>query len=352
MSIEFAHPWVLLLLLAVPALAVALFVPRFRARRRGAFVLSTTSDLQEHAGGWRTWGRAILDLFALVALALLVLALARPQTVSGDRVEVEGIDIFLALDMSGSMRAVDASKSEIRRAMRENRRPPNRFEQAKKTLEQFIERRKWDRIGMTVFAKEAFLQFPLTLDYRTILRMLDRLELGDIDPGGTAIGNALGRAVAGLDDSDAETKIVVLITDGDRRGGNISPMKAATIAEKNGVKIFPILVGRKGPTLLPIEVDGLGGGPKKIRYRRRKFPVDPKLLKQIADETGGEFYRATDAEKIRDKLHEILDDFERTRFEDPSNVDRTEHFRSFVLVALVLMAVQFVGRYTLFRSFP
>ncbi len=352
MNITFAYPWVLLGLGVIPVLAAIRFVPGLRRRSRGTFILSTAANFEEHAPGWRYYVRMGIDALLLVGLSLVIVAMARPQSVQGERLQVEGIDIYMALDMSGSMRAIDASRGEIRRMRQSGERPTNRFEEAVSTFEAFIRNREHDRIGMTVFAKDAFLQFPLTLDYQTILEMLDRLELGDIDEGGTAIGNALGRSIAGLKDSDAETKITILITDGDRRGGNISPMQAARMAQEEGIKIFPILVGEDGPALVPVEVRNLFGGNAKTKYRRQKFPVDPDLLEEIADETGGEFYRASRGRELRERFHQILDQFERTELKDRSSVQRTERFQPFVAWALVLLAFQFVVRYTVLRSFP
>lgn len=350
-NIEFAYPWVLLALLLVPALAVLLFVPSLRKLRRGSFVLPTAASFERAGKGWRHWARQACNALVLVALALLIIAMARPQAVHGRELNVEGIDIFLALDMSGSMQAVDASKAEVTRLQNRGKKPPNRFQSAVSTLRDFVKSRKHDRIGMAVFAKDAFLQFPLTLDYRTILKMLDRLELGDIDEGGTAIGNALGRAVAGLKDSEARTKIVILITDGDRRGGNISPMEAAELAADQDIKVFPILVGNDGPTLIPVKVHSLFGG-QGVRYREQKFPVNPQLLKDLADKTDGSFYRASDGEGLEKRLHDILDRFERTQLNDSATVRKTERFEPFLLAALLLFGLQFSARYTVLRPFP
>ncbi len=352
MELTFAHPWLLVGLVAVPILAILRFLPSLRRRRRGTFVLSTAGVLQSNGRGLRHYLRPLADVVVLVAICLLIIALARPQTMAGEQLEVEGIDIFLALDMSGSMRAVDLSEEELEQKLRANEQPTNRFDEAVATLEDFIETREHDRIGMAVFAKEAFLQFPLTLDYRTILNMLDRLELGDIEPGGTVIGNALGRAVAGLEESTAETKIVILITDGDRRGGNISPADAAQLAKDHGIKVFPILVGKEGPTMVPVKVRSVFGGGNRTKFRRQEFPVDPELLGSIAETTGGEFYRAADGEKLKSRLHAILDKFERTKLTDTSRVDRTERFVPFVLWAIGLIVLQFIARYTVLRTFP
>ena len=350
MTTEFAYPWVLALLLLVPLLAGLMFVPRFRRGRRPSFLFSR-ADLAGAQGkrSLKLWLEPVPDVLKLVALGLLIVACARPQAVEPRELEVEGIDIYLVLDMSGSMRAIDLSRGEVQQLENAGRRPINRFEAAVATLQEFVEGRRHDRIGMVVFAKDAFLQFPLTLDYATILNMLSRLRLGDIDEGGTAIGNALGRAVAGLKESEAKTKIVILITDGDRRGGNISPMQAADIAADLGIKIYPILVGKDGTTLVPVGRDLFSG---RTSYRDMEFPVNPELLKKIAQTTGGEYYRAADPESLREDLQQILDEYERTRITDEASVDIEERYVPWVLWAVLLLALAFALQHSLLRRFP
>lgn len=349
MNWEFAHPWVLTGLLALPFLAAWLFAPSLKKKRTGTFRFSGVSILAEGKRGWRRYLAPLPDLLGLVALALVIVALARPQSVEPAQVEIEGIEIYLALDMSGSMRAIDLSQGELRQLQSRGKEPLNRFEYAVETLKDFVMSREFDRIGMVVFAKNAFLQFPLTLDRRTIVSMLDRLELGDVDEGGTAIGNAIGRAVAGLKESDAKTKIAILITDGDRRGGNISPRQATDIAKELGIRIYPILVGKEGTTLIPAGRDPFSG---RSVYRETEFPVNPELLEEIARETGGKYYRATDAEGLRGDLQDILDEFERSRIKDTTSVDPDELFRPFVIWALLLLAAAFTLRHTILKKFP
>ncbi len=348
-QMTFAYPYVLLGLLLLPVLAVWRFWPSIKRRRTGTFLFSQFKILADQPRTWRNWLVPVPDILLLISMGLVVVALARPQKIMAEEVEVEGIDIYLALDMSGSMRAIDMSEQKINQLIARGERPLNRFEYAIKTLDDFVQSRQFDRIGMVVFAKDAYLQFPLTLDYNTIRAMLERLNLGDIDEGGTAIGNALGRAIAGLKDSEADSKIVILITDGDRRGGNISPRQAAKIAADTNIKVFPILVGKEGATLVPAGRSLLTGRPS---YQRRQFPINPELLKEIADTTDGEYFRVSDAEGLRDKLHQILDRFERTRLNDSTNVEYSERYHIWLGWALALCVLQFLARHTLLRKFP
>ena len=348
-DVTYAYPAALLALLSVPCLAVWRFWPSLRDRQRGTLLFSQFELLAAAPRSWKVRALPLLDLCVLAALACAIVAMARPQTMTSEEVEVEGIDIYLALDMSGSMRAIDLSEAQVRPILNSGRVPPNRFDSAVETLKEFVGSRNYDRIGMVVFAEDAYLQFPLTLDYNTITAMLDRLELGDISENGTAIGNALGRAIAGLKESEARSKIVILITDGDRRGGNISPTRAAEIAAAEEIKIFPILVGREGAALVPA---GRNLFTNQLSYQRREYPINPQLLEEIAEETDGEYFRVTDAEGLKRGLHEILDRFERSRIKDASSVDYQERYHVWLRWAIALLVVQFLLRYSLFRKFP
>ncbi len=350
MIFEFAYWGVLIgLVILVPLILFFLYAKQWKERRESTFVFSAASLVAKHHPGWKAKLDPFIKLLPVASLILLGVALARPQTQRPDEVDVEGIDIYLALDMSGSMAAIDLDKSELRELLRVGKQPENRFESAVDTLRGFIKTRNWDRIGMVVFAKDSFLQFPLTLDRSTILSMLERLKLGDINEGGTAIGNALGRSVSGLKDSDAKTKIVILITDGDRRGGNISPNQATEMAKQFGIKIYPILVGRDGNALVPRGRDIFSN---QITYGETRFPVNPELLKEIASNTGGSYYRATDKKGLQEDLHEILNQFEKSRIRDATNVDPNEGFRPFVILALFLASLAIILQNTIFRKYP
>jgi Ca-activated chloride channel homolog len=346
-GIHFAHPWVLLTLLILPLVFALRVMPSLRRKREGSFLFSRASAVRGRT--WRTLLLPLPDVLLVVAIGLTAVGLARPQSIIAEEVDVEGIDIYLVLDMSGSMHAIDLDRQEIRRRERSGQKIQNRFEDAVSTLKDLVASRQYDRIGMVVFAKEAYLQFPLTLDYSTILNMLDQLRLGDIDKGGTAIGNALGRALAGMKDSETKTRIVIFITDGDRRGGNISPKQAAEMAKKMGVRVFPILVGKDERTLVPVGRDFLSGN---VSYQEMEFPINEPLLEEMAQITGGSYFRAEDADALRDGLHKILDEFERSRLRDATNVEYRELYHPFIGWALFLLALQLMLRATILRKFP
>jgi Ca-activated chloride channel family protein len=294
--------------------------------------------------------RFVPPVLRALAFIAVVIACARPQWEAMDEREVEGIDIFLVLDMSGSMAAIDLSESEAVRIQRAtNALPPNRFDNAIGTLKNFVTARERDRIGMVVFARDAYLQFPLTLDYGTILTLLDRLRLEAIDASATAIGNALGLGVRGLFDSEAASRAIILITDGKQQGGNISPRRAAELAEEEGITIYSILVGQSGSALIPTNLQNRDG---TRRLRSQDYPVDPELLQEIAERTGGSFYRAEQPEQLERDLNSILDELERTQREDVSSVLERELFALFCIAALMLLLLDAFLSWLVIRRLP
>lgn len=326
-SFHFEKP--LYFLLVIPLLGLLYVV---RKREPATFVYSRASVLDSLEPTWRTRLRFLPPLFHTLGMVCIIAGLAGPQSRTFRDERVDGIDIMLAFDMSGSMAAVDMNLTEIHAYQRRhNLNPPNRFDHAQATLKRFIDGRSRDRIGMVIFAKEAYLQFPLTLDYATIQGLLDHLELASIDPSATAIGNALGLSIRGLMDSTAASRTVILITDGKQHGGNISPIHAAEIARDEGIRIYSILVGSGAETLVPI--DGLSKRPS--RFRPESHPIDPELLQDIADLTGGAFYRATQPEELELGLNQILDELERTRMRDIANVQARELFVYAALMAFL-----------------
>jgi Ca-activated chloride channel homolog len=296
-TLGFAHPWWLLLLLILPALAIL-------HGARGAAPAVVFSSLQaikplgkarrSRMGGW-------LTSLLLLALALLILAMARPQaghTVS--HVEASGIDIMLALDVSGSMIAEDFTIGGER---------ASRIEVVKKVTQQFIEGRPNDRIGMLCFASRPYLVSPLTLDHDWLLRNMERVRLGLVEDG-TAIGSAIASCANRLKErADAKSRIVVLLTDGDNNAGKVSPLTAAEAAKALGIKVYTIGAGTNGYAPMPMR-DVFG---RKI-YQNVKVDVDEDTLKKIADTTGARFYRATDT-KTLNQIFEEIDTLEKSKME-------------------------------------
>jgi len=323
--LTFAHPLALLLGALVPLLAARAF--HFERARRPAMLWSRAHDVvRAPQGPLRHFTRAPAVL-RLGVVALLVLALARPQLESGDAVEVEGIDIVIALDVSNSMSEQDIA--------------PDRLRAAKEVLRWVIGGRKSDRIGLVLFGREAFTQCPLTLDYRALTGLLAAVDLNLIDGRGTAIGNAIATALNRLRRSEARSKVIILLTDGDNNAGNVSPQQAARFAQSLGVKVFTILMGSD------VEVNPQSGLPR----RQPRYPVNPKLLEEIAGTTGGTPYLATDARALKARFQSILDELDRSRIKDQKGRPR-ELYPYLVGPALALLLLELLLSLTRFRRFP
>jgi Ca-activated chloride channel family protein len=332
--LHLARPFALLLLAAVPLVLTALWLdrrraPRLRHPRTGAIAAGPPGLVA------RLWW--LPQALLLAALALTTVALARPQSQvrEPERVAVEGIDIVIALDLSTSMRAADF-------------RPNNRLHVAKEVLKDFIGRRRTDRIGLVVFAGDAYTQAPLTLDHDILKTLVDQLRFGVIEDG-TAIGNAIATALNRLRESDAKTKVIILITDGDNNAGQISPREAAEIARGLGVRVFPILVGTGGLVPYPVGQDLFG----QLIYEPRPFPVNPELLKEIARLTGGAYANATDKKELEGGLQAVLDKLEKTRIFETAGTSRiAELFPRLLGPAFWLAAAGLLLGLTRWRTFP
>jgi Ca-activated chloride channel family protein len=325
LTFRFAHPWLLATIPVGFALVIWLGIKRLRP----AFLVhSRASELGAQRKGLVARLRDLPVTLRLFSVALLGLALARPQTSSrDDNLELEGIDIVITLDMSGSMEERDLT--------------PNRLEAAKAVIQDFVRRRPSDRIGLVIFGREAYTYTPLTLDHGTLLRMVADLRSGIVDGRGTAIGNGLGVALARLRKSDAKSKVVILLTDGDNNAGNISPTQAATFAQKMGVKIYTILAGAHGSAA---EDDDSGAGPSR-------YPVNPKLLEEIASMTGGSPYLATDTRALVRRFQSILEDLEKSRIKD-RGVLWAELYPSFLWPAFAALLLEMMLRLGRLRRLP
>jgi Ca-activated chloride channel family protein len=332
-DIHWRHRGAFFLLAAIPLGAWIAF--RLEPRRTGTLLFSRTHDAARAMHGWFARLVSLPRALRLVAIGLVAVALARPQRLSTDPAEVEGIDIVVALDVSNSMAETDLA--------------PSRIDAAKKVLKDFIARRASDRIGLVIFGKEAFTQCPLTLDGRAVRNLLDEVRLGLIDGQGTAIGNALGTAINRLRKSTAKSKVIVLVTDGDDNASKLDPRKAAKYAQSFGVKVFTILIGRD---VLAGEEDVPGTDRfGNVVIRRPRYPVNPKLLEEIAEQTGGMPFLATDNEALEKRFQAILEDLDRSRLK-AQTPHYAELYPLLVTPALGLILLEILLSLTRFRRFP
>ena len=282
---------------------------------------------------WRGWLRAALPVLRVIAFVALVIAMARPQEVmKEEEVEAEGIDIVLAIDLSSSMLAQDFK--------------PNRLEVSKRVAAEFIDKRQYDRIGLAVFAGEAFTQCPLTIDHRVLKEFLAELSCGILEDG-TAIGMGLATAVRHLENSDAKSKIAILLTDGVNNAGYINPSMAAQIAQQLGIKVYTIGVGSTGDALTPIQKRSNG----KYIFGLARVEIDEALLKQIAEQTDGAYFRATSVESL-ERIYSQIDELEKSKVEITVMKKYSEAFHPFVLCGLLLLVVEALLRYTFLRTIP
>ena len=319
-QLRFERPWAALLLLAAPMAWLGRVWVQRLSRPRLQF--SRVAALRNSGGSWRGRLANLPSALRAVALALLVVGLAGPQSIHArDTAEVSGIEIILTLDMSRSMEAAD-----IR---------PTRFKATKSVVRDFIDRRPNDRIGAVVFGRDAYTLLPLTTDREALRTALRGLELDQIDGRGTAIGNAVGVSLNRLKRSRAKSKVMILLTDGESNAGNVSPSQAADLATAMEVKIYPILMGVSDEA--PVQQStGLFG---RAIFGTANYPVNPELLEQMADKTGGEFFLVSDREALEQSFHRILDALEKTDIEDAGKM-YTELFPAFVGPALIFLAME------------
>lgn len=341
--------WIAYGLLCLAALAV--FVRAHRARNGAPGLRFPAKHRTERVkAGWRARLVHLPLYLRMVAVAALLFALTRPQLARDDTAEVEGIDIVVALDLSGSMASVDITDEELVRLQNAGQEPTNRFVAAIDTLTKFIQSRRYDRVGLVAFGKDAYTLFPLTLDYGVMLQILKNMRLDDIDGSATAIGNALAMSLARMKESEAKSKVIILITDGDDNGSNVAPMEMAREAARRGAKVFTILVGSEGQSRQPTEMMDFVTGRRM--YQKIDTPVNPKLLQDIAEATEAKFYRAADPKSLERDFQEILDAFEKTRLVDYAAAERTELFARIALPALLLLLFEIGLSQTLLRRFP
>jgi len=330
----FAHPYLLLLLLLLPPLAWL----KGRRGRPPAFLYSSLRLVEGLTQARRSRAGAVLAALRWLVLAAFIVALAQPRLMkSATTVKASGVDIVVAFDMSGSMISEDFGVGGRR---------VNRFDMARLVLKRFIADRPNDRIGLVVFAAQAFIATPLTLDHDFLLEDLDRLEIGTINADHTAIGDALSTALNRLRELKSKSKIIILMTDGQNNAGKVDPLTAAQAAQALGVKIYTIGVGTRGQAPMPVFMGG-----QKVGYRQMPVDIDEDTLQKIADPTGGNYYRADNAERFR-QIYAEIDKLEKTEAVINKFAQFDELFPWLVSVGLALLLVEMTLGQTVFRRLP
>ena len=306
----------------------------YRARQGGAAVIVSTIDTVKRAPKTiRYYLRHIPFVLRCVALSLIVVAIARPQSAEHyTNTTTEGIDIVLAVDVSTSMLAKDFT--------------PDRLSVAKEVASEFISDRTGDRIGLVVFAGESFTQSPLTTDQSSLQTMLGRITSGVIEDG-TAIGNGLATSINRLRESDAKSKVVILLTDGVNNRGEISPLTAAKIAKDMSIKVYTIGIGRRGTAPYPI-FDERG---REVDVVNMKVEIDEKILRDIAEQTGGEYFRATDKQTL-EAIYDRINQLEKSKVEVENRTTLHEEFLVFVLCALAALLLEFIIEKIILKRIP
>jgi len=324
-----ANPEWLWLLLLLPLL-IGLQVWRFLKDRRPTLTFSDTSKLTDLPGNWRSYGVWVGPIARWVAFALIILAMARPQ-LKNTTVErnAEGIDIVLVLDISTSMKAEDLK--------------PNRFEAARSVAVDFIDKRLSDRIGLVVFARKSFTVVPPTLDYELLKQLLNDVQMGIVEDG-TAIGMGIATAVNRLKESEAESKVVILLTDGQNNSGEIDPVTAADLAVTYGIKIYTIGAGTRGTAPYPVQ-DPIFGK----RYQNVKVDIDEEMLTEIASMSDGAYFRATNTDRL-EEIYSQIDELEKTEIEELIYTDYEDLYPWYLLPAFALLLFSIISDKILFRT--
>jgi len=327
--IKFANPQFLFLLVLIPALAVWYF---YRLKQNHADLrVSDISGFEGTGRSFKLYAYHALYVLRLLAITLLILALARPQTsLSRQDISVEGIDLVIALDVSGSMQAMDFK--------------PDRLEAAKSVAIEFIDGRPNDRIGLVIFSGETFTQCPITTDHAILKNLFMDIKSGMIDDG-TALGDGLATAVNRLRGSKAISKVIILLTDGVNNMGSLDPRSAAEIAKLYGIRIYTIGVGTVGMAPYPVQT------PFGIQTQMMEVKIDEPLLQEIARETDGKYFRATNNAKLR-AIYKEIDKMEKSKIDVTEFRKKKEEFLPLVLIAFALLSLEALMRYIYLKNIP
>jgi Ca-activated chloride channel family protein len=328
-DLRFVNPELLLL---VPGVIAIFFWWRRQSAQRGPTL--RVSSMEGIEAGWISWRvrlRLALPYFRLLALVLLSVAMARPQRMlKEERIRADGIDIMMVMDLSSSMLAQDFQ--------------PNRLEVSKRVAIEFVGRRPYDRIGLAVFSGEAFTQCPLTTDHAVVKQFLASLQCGFLEDG-TAIGMGLATGVNRIKDSEVKSKVIILLTDGVNNAGYIKPATAAEIAGQYGIKVYTIGVGSMGDALTPVSRRGDG----QYIFGLARVEIDETLMQQIAEMTGGKYFRATSAQSL-EKIYAEIDALEKTKIEVKAVKRYSEAYRFWLLAGLLMLVLEFAFRHSIVKS--
>ena len=328
-NVEFANPDFLYLLVIIPMMIAWYWYKNNRSKAE--MQISSTLPFASVKKSLRQYLYHILFVFRAVAIMLLIIALARPQSTSSSQdVTIEGIDIVMAMDISGSMLAEDLK--------------PNRLEAAKDVAKDFIAGRPNDRAGLVIFAGETFTQVPLTTDHDVLKNMFKEVKSGMIEDG-TALGDGLATAVSRLRDSKAISKVIILLTDGVNNMGALDPLSAAEIAKLYGIRIYTIGVGSLGTAPYPVQT------PFGIRYQNMEVKIDEELLQEVAKFTDGKYFRATSNRKLKEIYNEI-DKLEKSKIDVTEFHKKSEEFAILALIALLLFSLEILLKNTIFKTNP
>lgn len=328
-NIVFANPELLWLLVILPLIGYWLFA---QDKKTHPYLHYSGTDFnKELKKTWRQRLYPLLNVLRLICIGLIIVALARPQAKSkNSRKNIEGVDIVMAMDISGSMLAEDFK--------------PNRLEASKDIAQDFVRARENDRIAVAAFSGEAYTQCPLTIDHGILENRIHELRSGLI-PDGTALGDGLAVSINRIRKSDAKSKVIILLTDGVNNAGSIDPLTAAELAKTYKIKVYTIGVGTRGLAPYPFQT------PFGIQYQNTKVEIDEDLLTQIAEETGGRYYRATTENNLKEIFDEI-DNLEKTKIEVISFEHRSEEYKAILWLALGLFLLELAGKLSIFKTLP
>ena len=325
-------PYFLWLLIIIPLLLVWYY---FKEKKTNSYLIfpfniSLISKRKENLKGRLYF---ILYVLRVLAVGLIIFAISRPRSINVSSIEKSnyGIDIVMAIDVSGSMLAKDLK--------------PNRLTALKKVAINFVDNRKTDRIGIVSYAGESFTLCPITSDFNIVKNSIRDIKYGFLEDG-TAIGMGLGTAVSRIKDSKAKSKVIILLTDGVNNAGSISPVTASEIAKEFEVKVYTIAIGTNGFAEMPYAIDHNG----RMLFRNSKVEIDEDLMKEIAQKTGGKYFRATNNQSLKNIYNEI-DKLEKTKVDDLKFYSFTEKFRLYTLFALGIFILEILLRFTFFRKF-